>query len=76
MGLGFSLCSYLQYTEIKVRLNQELESKSQTIKFAALFTLFWIFIAIYCYRSRIPKTIPEMEYTIIDMTKDAFDPKK
>lgn len=76
MGLGFSICSYLQYTEIRVRTNQPLESKFVTIKIAALFTLFWMFIAIYCYRSGISRTIPELEYSIIDMTKDAIKPKE
>ena len=61
IGLGFSLSAWLQAAEIQVNENRDFD------KFISgklvLFILMWPFLAAYCYRADVKKTIKKVDWS-------------
>ena len=59
-GFGFALASWLQAAEKEVN-----ETGKYTSLFCSMFGAFiwvWPFIALYCYRAEVKRTIKPMEF--------------
>lgn len=59
IGFGFALAAWLEAAEMEV--NKKKDIPKFLSKTLIIFVLMWPFIALYCWRAKVKKTIPPME---------------
>lgn len=63
-GLGFTISAWLQAAETARMKKTVAPSIWRNPIWFLAFSLGWIFVAIYCYRAEVRRTIPDIEYQI------------
>jgi|GEM_PF-2327640 len=63
IGFGFALASWLEAASTNVKSKKNVPA---FFKVGTIFILWWPFIAVYCYRAYVKRTVPPIDWDALN----------